>query len=475
MTNHFLIKKGFDIPIQGSAAAQAVETPCIGTYAVKPTDFVGLVPKLLVAEGDTVHQGQALFIDKNDPRIRFASPVAGTVKSIVRGDKRALLAVVVERDNNAPQTTNNDWQAPQSCEELKDALLEHGIWPLLRQRPFGIVARPDIMPKAIFISAFDSAPLGVDYDYAMKGREQELVAGIQALTLLTDGMVHLSFRPQQRLLRVLESHLSALRTKVGLHTVSGPHPAGNVGTQIAHIDPINNGDTVWTIELQGLATLGHFMLTGAYLPKKVVAVAGPTIKAPQYYKMLSGAEVRSIVDGQVTNPDYPHAPQGDLAERYRIISGNVLAGTNITANGYLGYYDSLLSLLPEGDYYDFMGWLMPGLKKHSFSQTFLSGFFKGPLAIANEYLPTKFDTNMHGSVRPLVFSGNFEKVFPFDIYPLQLLKACIIGDIDLMEQLGIYEVEPEDFALCEYIDPSKTDIQTIVREALEKIRKETIG
>ena len=465
-TKTITIRRGLDIPLRGAAELRLTDARHIKTYAVKPTDFVGLVPRLNVEEGDAVAQGDVLFYDKKDERIRFTSPVSGQVKAIVRGEKRKLLAVVVEEAEEVHSSQAMD------TSNLREALLHSGLWTLLRQRPFGTIAKPDDKPKAIFVSGFDSAPLAPDYDFILQGREQYLEKGLQALAQLTDGKIHLCLRPDQKLL-TYNDQLSIFITR-------GPHPAGNVGTQIAHIDPINKGEVVWTMNIQDVATLGEFISTGIYRPEKIVAVAGPDLKNPHYYKVKAGACVSFLVAGQVPDANYPKMDEQQSLS-YRVISGDVLSGTQIDADGFIGAYDNLVTLLPEGDYYDFMGWLMPGWKKYSFSRTFLSGFlpkstFK-PLGIS---LPRfeqfwKFDTNTHGEERPLVFTGNFEQVFPFDIYPTQLIKACIVGDVELMEKLGIYEVEPEDFALCEFIDTSKTDIQSIVREALEKLRKEEEG
>ena len=326
---------------------------------------------------------------------------------------------------------------------------------MLRQRPFGIVANPDDKPKAIFVSSFDSAPVAADYDFALQGKEMFFAKGLEALTLLTDGLVHVCFRPGQRLAQQFND--STIQ-RFNIHYIKGPHPAGNIGTQIAHIDPINKGEVVWTMNTQDVAVLGELVTTGIYRPEKVVAVAGPQLNDPHYYRIIAGACMEPIVAAQVSNTE-------NDTSNYRVISGNVLSGTPIAANGFISAYDSLISLLPEGDYYDFMGWLMPGFRKFSFSRTFLSGF-------TPKLMKWKHDTNLHGEERPFVVTGNFEKVFPFDIYPLQLIKACLVGDLDLMENLGIYEVEPEDFALCEFIDASKTDIQEIIRNGLELARKE---
>ena len=458
MSETITIRKGLDLPIGGAAERRLTDARNITTYAVKPTDFVGLTPRLLVEEGDTVTVGDALFCDKNDERIRFTSPVNGLVKSIVRGEKRKVLAVVVEeREPEKP--------SPMVINDIKEALLQSGLWTMIRQRPFGTVACPDDQPKAIFVSAFSSAPLAPDDDFIMQGRETFLKKGLEALTQLTDGKVHICYRPNQK----LSKQLSTLNSQFSIHFVKGPHPAGNLGTQIAQIDPINKGEVVWTIHLQDVAVLGELLSTGIYNHEKVIAVAGPNIKNPHYYRVKAGACLKDITATQLLNADYPEMGNPDLSGKNRIISGDILSGTQIDSDGFLGAYDDLVSILPEGDYYDFMGWLMPGFRKFSFSRTFLSGFLPRISSFC------KFDTNTHGDERPLVFTGDFERVFPFDIYPTQLIKACIVGDIELMENLGIYEVEPEDLALCEFIDTSKTNIQQIIREALEKIRKEEVG
>ena len=472
MANTITIRKGLDIPIGGAASLLLTDARSITTYAVKPTDFVGLTPRLIVEEGETVHTGDALFVDKRDERIHFTSPVNGNVKAIVRGEKRKLLEVVVEADFKSAGSAGSDVKSlpiPMATDEIKAAMLQCGLWAQLRQRPFGTVANPDDKPKAIFVSAFDSAPLAPDFDFALQGRETFFTKGIEALSKLTDGKVHVCFRPGQKLAEQLSidsvERFAFLNSQLSTHIVKGPHPSGNIGTQIAHIDPINKGEVVWMMNAQDVAVLGELVTTGVYCPEKVISVAGPNINEPHYYRIIAGACMESIVTAQV--PNIKTEPTS-----HRVISGNVLSGTQIAANGFNGAYDNMVTILPEGDYYDFMGWLMPGFRKFSFSRTFLSGI----LSTLNSQLSTyKFDTNTHGDVRPVVFTGNFERVFPFDIYPTQLIKACIIGDIELMENLGIYEVEPEDFALCEFIDTSKTDIQAIIREALEKLRKEGLS
>ena len=477
MSETITIRKGLDLPISGAAEKRLTDARSIMTYAIKPTDFVGLTPRLLVEEGEMVDVGDALFCDKSDERIRFTSPVSGRVKAIVRGEKRKLLEVVVEVDSKAYSSARLDSKSspiPMDADAIKEAMLQCGLWTQLRQRPFGTVASPDDNPKAIFVSTFSSAPLAPDYDFIMRGKEEALKKGLEALAKLTNGKVHVCFRPNQRLAK----QLSTLNSQLSTHYIKGSHPAGNIGTQIAHIDPINKGEIVWTMNLQDVAVLGELVATGIYKPERIVAVTGPNTKNPHYYRVRFGACLAEITKAQLLNDEYPKMDANDATKENRVISGDILSGTQIAADGFLSAYDDLVSILPEGDYYDFMGWLMPGFRKFSFSRTFLSGFMpKSTFKPMDIELPRfekfwKFDTNTHGDLRPLVFTGNFERVFPFDIYPTQLIKACIIGDIELMENLGIYEVEPEDFALCEFIDTSKTDIQAIIREALEKLRKE---
>ena len=442
MNQTIKIKKGLDIPLDGSAERVVVDARSIDRYAVKPPDVVGFTPRLLVAEGDTVTAGQPLVADKNDTRLSLPSPVDGVVKAIVRGEKRRLEAVVVEGgkrrvENNDCASTLSTLHSPLSAKSP--------CWWMIKERPFGTIANPDHKPKGIFISLRDTNPLAPDISFALKGREHEFEAGVKALEAFAE-----------------------------VHCVKaeGPHPAGNIGTIVAAIAPINKGEYIWSVNAQDVATIGHWCMTGEYRPERVISVGGPAAKAPKYYRVLCGACLQRISETQLMDESYPS--MSGSSNSTRIISGSVLSGSTVDADGFLGMYDQQLTFIEEGDHYDFMGWLMPGLTKFSFSKTFLSGFVR-LLPTAHYPLPTEFNTNMHGSVRPFLFTGSFERVFPFDIYPLQLIKACIVGDVELQEKLGIYEVEPEDFALCEFIDPSKTEIQTIIREALEVLRKEAIA
>ena len=444
MRHEIKIKKGLDIPLGGIPEREILDLRGVERYAVKPPDVVGFTPRLLVAEGDSVTAGQPLVQDKRDERLFLPSPVSGTVEAIVRGEKRKLLEVVVA---SGPSATSHT-----SATSLTS---EAPVWWMIKERPFGTIANPDHTPKGIYISLRDTNPLAPNLDFALKGREQEFEAGVKALE---------AFAP--------------------VHCVKaeGPHPAGNIGTIVAALAPINKGEYVWSVNAQDVANIGRWCLTGEYKPERVIAVGGPAAKAPHYYRVICGACMKRISDAQMMDASYPNMASEpsttSLTSSTRIISGSPLSGNAIKADGFLGMYDQQVCFIEEGDKYDFMGWLMPGLKKFSFSYTFLSGLLR-PFKTLEPLMPIKptysFNTNMHGSVRPFLFTGSFERVFPFDIYPLQLIKACIVGDVELREKLGIYEVEPEDFALCEFIDPSKTEIQTIIREALEVLRKEAIS
>ena len=440
MNHTITIKKGLDIPLGGDAERFVVDMRSEERFAVKPPDVVGFTPRLLVGEGDEVFAGQPLVEDKRDPRLTLPSPVSGKVSAIVRGEKRKLMEVVVEADSAVKSAkADNPGLTPEAP-----------VWWMIKERPFGTIADPDHNPKGIFVSMRDTNPLAPDIAFVLKGREHEFEAGIAALGQWAE-----------------------------VHTVhaQGPHPAGNVGTQIAAISPLNKGEYVWTVNAQDVANIGHWCLTGEYRPERVIAVGGPAAKCPKYYRVLCGTSIRRIAEVQLMSPNYPEIAPHSTSHATRIISGSVLSGSAIEADGFLGMYDHQLTFIEEGDQYEFMGWIMPGLNKFSFSKTFLSGLM-APFKALEPLMPVKptysFNTNLHGSVRPFLFTGSFERVFPFDIYPLQLIKACIVGDVELQEQLGIYEVEPEDFALCEFIDPSKTEIQTIIREALEVLRKEAI-
>ena len=448
MTQVIKIKQGLEIKLKGKAerATNSVEAEF---YALQPTDFVGLTPKLLVQEGDSVKVGTPLFCDKGDERLRFVSPVSGTVSEVRRGPKRLLEAVVVKSDRKFEPLDFKVGEPNKA--NLTQSLLETGLWPMVRQRPFGTIACPEDTPKAFFVSAFDSSPLAPDMDYLAEHFPDSLQRGLEALSVLSNNKLHLCIHAEKTKSEVL------LKAKnVTLHTFSGPHPSGNVGTQINKICPINKGDVVWFCGLQEVIHIGHFFRTGQLDFSRIYAVAGSGLLHPNYIRTQLGAAISALVEDNLKD------------DHQRIVSGNVLTGKAVTENDFIGFYHNMLSVIPEGDQrHELLGWIWPGFKKFSVSRTFPSGFI--PSILHPDF---ELDTNLHGEERAYVMTGEFEKVFPFDIYPLQLIKACIVGDIELMENLGIYEVEPEDFALCEFIDTSKTDIQAIVRDALEKLRKE---
>ncbi|MCO5264936.1 MAG: Na(+)-translocating NADH-quinone reductase subunit A [Lentimicrobium sp.] len=446
MSKTIRINKGLNIRLKGEAEKTLREVTA-QQFAIKPTDFIGVFPRMQVKEGDRVKAGTPLFIDKYRENIVFTSPVSGTVTEIKRGDKRVLLEVRIESDGLYEQekfgTAN---PSDLTREAIVEKLLKSGLWTLVRQRPYGIIADPESSPKAIHVSAFDTAPLAPDYDFIMNGNGNAFQTGLDVLAKLTSGKVHLNVSNKTTAKEFLSSR------NVQINTFSGPHPAGNTGIQIHHIDPINKGELVWFAGVQDVITIGRLFTEGVYNSEITIALAGSEVKKTGYFKTRRGACVSKLVEGNTT--------EGNL----RYISGNVLSGAQIKPNNYLGFYDSLLTVIPEGDYHEFIGWALPGLNKFSFSRSFFS--WLTPNKAYN------FDTNMHGGVRAYVMTGQFEKVLPMDIYPLQLIKAILAEDIDLMENLGIYEIEPEDFALCEFIDTSKTEIQSIVRHGLELMRKE---
>jgi Na+-transporting NADH:ubiquinone oxidoreductase subunit A len=448
MSRNIRLKKGFDIPIKGIADKTIAGEAEPKMFAVKPVDFPGLIPKLNVKPGDNVKAGTPLFHDKLDPEILFTSPVSGRVMSVERGDRRKILEVVVEKTGNDYVDFGKADPAALTREKIREHLLNSGLWPAIRQRPYHIIARPGDVPKSIFISGFDTAPLAPDFNFIMDNTPASYFqAGIAAISKLTDGKVNLVLNAKSTPSQTLTGC-----TGVEVSFVSGPHPAGNVGVHIHHIDPINKGETVWFINLQDVTAIGRLFLEGIYKPHRIIALAGSEVIHPQYYTMLSGGAVNSVTRENVK--------PGNM----RYISGNVLTGSKISPAGYLGYYDSQVTVIPEGNYFEFFGWAAPGAGKLSFSRTFLSS-----LLLGKSY---RLDTNLHGGERAFVVTGQYEKVVPMDIYPMQLFKAILAGDIDMMENLGIYEVAEEDFALCEFICPSKIEIQAIVRNGLNLTKKE---
>ena len=450
MSKIITLRKGLDINLAGKPRESLAEAPLAAEYALSPLDFEGVTPKLLVKVGDKVKAGTPLFFNKYNERVLFTSPVSGTVAAINRGEKRKVLTVTVTPD---AEQSYEEFGKPDlkkaSREELVELLLRSGLWPMIVQRPYGIIADPTTTPKAIFVSAFDSAPLAPDYNFVLKQEQRNLQAGLDLLRRLTPGKVHLSMRAK------CEGQMSSLQG-VEQHTFAGKHPVGNVGVQIHHIDPINKGDLVWTVNIQDLAIIGRLVNEGRVDMHRIIAVDGSEIEKPGYVRVIAGARVDSFVKGNVKAQK-----EGN---RIRFISGNVLTGTKTALDGFLGYYANQLTAIPEGDKYELLGWAMPRLNKFSVSRAYFSW-----LCPKKEY---DLDTNLNGGERPFVVTGLYDRYLPMDIYPMYLLKACLAGDIDKMENLGIYEVVEEDFALCEFVDPSKIEIQQIIRDGINLMIKE---
>ncbi|HJX71067.1 MAG TPA: Na(+)-translocating NADH-quinone reductase subunit A [Bacteroidales bacterium] len=449
MSKVIKIKRGLDIKLRGKAEKILIKHSPAGFYAVKPPDFCGLMPKIDVSVGQEVNAGTLLFHDKSRPEIHFTSPVSGVVKSVNRGERRRILEVVIERTGNniRYESFNKGNPLDMTREEVTANLLISGLWPAIRQRPYDIIANPADKPKAIFISAFDSAPLAPDYDFIIRESDTEFQTGINALTKLTKGRIHLNINADYPASQVFTS-----AKNVQLNRFTGPHPAGNVGIQIHHIDPINKGDIIWYLYPQDIISIGRLFLNGIYDASKIIALTGSEVLKPRYFKLISGSSISNIINDNVT----------EGCPRY--ISGNVLTGTKIQPDGFIGYYDSQVTVIPEGFHHEFLGWAMPGFKKYSATRTFWSW-----LAPGKDY---RIDTNLNGGRRSFIITGQYEKVLPMDIYPMLLLKAILVEDIDLMENLGIYEVSPEDFALCEFVCVSKTEIQKIIRNGLDLMIKE---
>jgi Na+-transporting NADH:ubiquinone oxidoreductase subunit A len=447
MTQVIKIKKGLDIKLNGEADKILVEKQS-DSYAVKPTDFIGVFPKLLIKEGDTVKAGQPIFFNKYNEKIIFTAPVSGKISEIKRGAKRLLLEIIIESDSEIKYVDHGKEDLNGlDRSKIIEKMLSSGVWPVLRQRPYSVIANPDDTPRSIFISGFDTAPLSPDFDFIVHGQGDLFQAGLDILSKLTEGRVHLNLKGEMKGSKVFSNS-----KKVSINYFEGPHPAGNVGVQIHHLDPINKGDIIWYLGPQEVITIGKLFLEGKYDATKIIALTGSEVLKPRYYKVISGISIKELISDNLN--------EGDL----RYISGNVLTGTRIDRAGYLGFYANQITVIPEGKYFEFIGWALPGFGKFSFSKTFCSW-----LTPSKKY---SLDTNMHGGVRAVVMNGYFEKVFPFNIYPVQLIKAILVKDIDLMENLGIYEIDDEDFALCEVIDTSKMEIQSIVREGLDFLRNE---
>lgn len=447
MANVIKLRKGLDISLKGKAACEYVTVDEPGEYSMAPDDFTGILPRVVVKEQDVVCAGDPLFVDKNHPEVKVVSPVGGTVKSVVRGAKRKVMGVTVLADGKT-EARMFDVKDPLSMDgaEVKALLMEAGLFAFVRQRPYDVVADPSVTPRAIFVSAFDSSPLAPDFEFVLKGQEKDFQTGLNALSRMAK--VYLS-------LRVGQTSPALVQARNVVTTVfDGPHPAGNVGVQINHIAPLAKGETVWTIGAEAVIFIGRLFDKGQVNMTRTVALTGSEVLHPAYCRLKAGASVAGVWKNRLTK-------NKDL----RYISGNVLTGKQIEPDGYLGAFHTQLTVIPEGDeVHEMLGWIRPRLNQFSTSHSYFSW-----LCGKKEYV---LDARVKGGERHLIMSNEYDKVFPMDIFPEYLLKAIIAGDIDRMEALGIYEVAPEDFALCEFVCSSKVEVQRIVRAGLDMLRAE---
>lgn len=450
MSNVIHLKHGLDIKLTGEAEAEVTRLPIEGRYSICPDDYAGITPKLLVREGDQVKAGSPLLFDKNRTEVMIVSPVSGTVSAVNRGEKRKIMSITVDADAVQSYEQFPKGVDGKSRKEVVELLLRSGLWPSIVQRPYGVMANPDVAPKSIFVSGFDSAPLAPDMNVVLKENVKQIETGLKVLAKLTDGKVHLGLRAGEK--SVLESVKGATITYF-----KGPHPAGNVGIQIHHIDPIMKGETVWTVDIQNLVVIGRLFETGKIDMRKVVALTGSQLMHPQYVETVVGTSMVDMLC--LARIKYQRA-----GSTVRLIDGNVLSGHTASADSSLSFYSQQITAIPEGNYAEMFGWMMPRFKKLSVSRTYFSWI------CPNKHY--NLDTNLNGGQRALVFNDIYDRYLPMNIFAAYLIKAVLAGDIDKMEQLGIYEVLPEDLALCEFVDPSKTDIQEIIRNGIDLMIKE---
>ena len=443
MSNDIKIKNGLAINIKGASDNIVKKATFPKSISLNPNDFHLVTPKMAVKVGDHLEAGDVVFYSKDNQDVKFCSPVSGNVKDIVRGQKRKITEIIIDSDSSQKSKKFKTSKFENfKRQDIIKSLLESGCWPFINQRPYSIIANPSDTPKSIFISAFNTAPIAADIQIVLDDQKNEFSTGIQVLRKLTDGNLNICVEKNN------QTFINDIKDVI-IHNVSGPHPAGNVGVQIHHIDPISSGDKVWTIDPEDVAIIGRFFLTGNYNPLRTIAVSGPPVKHPQYYKTIAGSKLSEIIND---------AGVSDGLLRY--INGDVLSGRSVEKDNYLGFYNNTFSVLREGNHYNMFGWIpfinnkVPSIYKTSFSWLFPNKKYD-------------LDTNMNGEERAFVVTGEMERVFPMDILPMQLLKECMIGDIEKMENLGIYEVAPEDFSLIDYSSSSKIEAQYIIRKGLD--------
>lgn len=444
MTNVIKLRKGLNINLKGKAEEKCIQLKSNGQYALVPDDFEGVVPKVVVREGDKVKAGDALFVNKQYPEVKFASSVSGTVREVVRGERRKVLCIRVDADAQQEYVDYGKKDvASLDGKTVISMLLDAGIFGYINQLPYAVSTNPSQMPKAIFVSVLRDMPLAADFEFEVKGQEGDFQTGLTALSKIAKTYlgcgVHSSFENYQN---------------VEVTVFDGPCPAGNVGVQVNHLNPVNKGEVVWTVDPTAVLFIGRLLNTGKVDLRRTVALCGSEIKEPAYVDMLVGEELATLLSNSY-----------DADHHVRIINGNVLTGKPTTKNGFLGAHTSEITVIPEGDDVDEMaGWIMPRFKQFSVNRSYFSW-----LCGKRKYA---LDARIKGGERHMIMSGEYDRVLPMDIYGEYLIKAIIAGDIDRQEQLGIYEVSPEDFALAEFVDSSKLELQRIVREGLNILRKE---
>ena len=454
MASRIKIKKGLDIPLLGEVQETFLGEVKSDVLKICPEDFAGVTPKLSVRVGDEVKAGAALMYDRNHPSVKVASPISGVVTAIDRGEKRRILNITVERKGENEFVDFGIKNAlTMKPEEVKEYILDAGLWFLVKQRPYDVVANPEKEPRDIFVTGFSSAPLAPSYDFILKDQDKDVQAGLDALSKLTKGKVYLSISPKTTS-KALKNAKNVVVTEF-----DGPHPAGNVGVQINHLKPINIGATVWTLNVLDVALIGRLFNTGKVDLTRIVALTGSEVEKRGYYKMLIGTPLTEVLA--------PIAKSADINLRY--ICGDPLTGRKIEKDGVLRAYDSQITVIPEGDdKHEFLGWATLSPNKYSAGPTYLSSLLH-KIGVKDKF---RIDARIKGGPRAMIMSNEYDQVFPMDIYPEFLLKSIIAFDIDKMINLGIFEVAPEDFALCEFVDTSKIEIQRIVRTGLDMLRKE---
>lgn len=448
MANVIKLRKGLDINLKGKAAKQKFSVKAAAQYALVPDDFVGMTPKVVVREGDKVKAGDALFVNKKQTDVKFASPVSGVVQAVVRGDRRKVLRVVVEADKDQQYVDFGQKQvASLDGDAVVKALLEAGLFGYINQLPYAVSTTPDQKPRAVFVSALRDMPLAGDFEYELQGNEEDFQTGLTALSKVAP--VYLGIGAKQTSKALTEAK------DVEVNVFDGPCPAGNVGVQVNNIAPVNKGEVVWTVDPTAVIFFGRLFRTGKVELRRLVAVAGSEITKPEYAEVLVGQPIADLLEGKLAAKDH-----------VRIINGNPLTGRKATMDDFVGGHTSEITVIPEGDNVDEMlGWILPRTNDFSVSRSYFSWLF----GKNKEYA---LDARVKGGERHMIMSGEYDKVLPMDIYAEYLIKAIIAGDIDRMEQLGIYEVAPEDFAVAEFVDSSKLELQHIVRQGLDMLRKE---